>query len=311
MIFNIVVQTGKEALQIAEHNNLEQWKSQNSERYESPEIARTEDVYMSIKNNKLQIKCSLHKQYYKMIYGKLENDGLFTTTEARRALYTLFNMVGVSPNQARITYFEIGLNIPTENEPLQYIELIQSITTGKIKKEKEVFQDANFKKDRQKTTERYKSIKKVFKVYDKGFEKADRKRIEPTNEKILRIETIYRRQSIYVNDFFATDNLNRLTATFFHDWQGVEFSRGMTAEKGTRTSQIESAKKILLLGRQAYLEQAKQEFNAELLTEKQYRTIREFVRDWDFNKHKYKMLPTKHEIEYKEKLSKWFNLAKQ
>ena len=35
---------------------------------------------------------------------------------------------------------------------------------------RELFNDANFEKNRQKTTEKSKNIKKVFKIYDKGFE---------------------------------------------------------------------------------------------------------------------------------------------
>ena len=311
MIFNIRIQFDKEAFPIAERNNLQSCMEGKNVYYKSTRIANFEGITMTVKDGKVQIKCSLHKIYYKNVFNELDNSGLFTMDNAVKALDMLFNTIGVDKERAKITYFEIGLNIPTEHEPIQYIELVKSITTGKLKQQqKEMFNDANFKKYRQKTTEKHKNIKKVFKLYDKGFENADRKRTEPTGEKILRIETMYRRQSIYVSDFFLPDNISKLAKTFYRDWVNVEFDRTITADKGTRQSEISNAKNVLLLGRDEYLIQVKSDFDKGILTAKQYRTIREFIRDWENNKHKYRALPTKHEKEYKEKLWYMFNLSK-
>ena len=312
MIFNVQIQFDKEAVPIAERNRLQSCTEGEAAYFQSTQKARIEGVFIKVKDNKVQIKCSLHKLYYKTVFGTLDNSGMFTIDNARKALDTLFEITGIDKERAKITYFEIGLNIPTECEPLQYIELAQSISTGKLKQlQKEMFNDANYKKHRQKTTEKHKSIKKVFKIYDKGFENADRTRTEPTGENILRIETMYRRQNISVPDFFNTKNISRLTHTFYKDWANVEFVRTITADKGVRQSEISNAKNVLSLGRETYLAQSKQELNNGTLTEKQYRTIREFIRDWDNNKHKYRMLPSKHETEYKEKLLHWFNVSKR
>ena len=311
MTFKVIINAELEAVNIAKINDLQKWENGNIVRYENKETYKLTGIMISIAKNKVQVKCSLHKLFYKWTCGTLENSGLFTITEARRALYTLFDKIGLEAERARITYFEIGLNIPTEHEPIQYIELIKSITTGKASTiTKEMFNDANFRKNRQKTTEKIKTIKKYFKVYDKGFEMADRKRTEPTGEKILRIETVYRRQSVYVTDFFEPDNISRSTRAFYKDWAGVEFERKVTADIGIKESEKEKAKNILLLGRENYLQTAKTDLQDGKITEKQYRIIREFVRDWDTNKHKYRMLPTEHETEYKEKLYNLFELAK-
>jgi hypothetical protein len=311
MTFKIIVNTKLEAENIAKINNLQAWENGNIIRYESKETYKFSGIAISIAKNKAQIKCSLHKLYYKWTFDTLENCGLFTITEARRTLYTLFEKTGIDTARARITYFEIGLNITTEKEPIQYIELIKSITTGKAATiTKEMFHDANFRKNRQKTTTKTKTIKKYFKIYDKGFEMTDRKRTKPTGENILRIETVYRRQSTLVSKFFEPDNINRITRTFYKDWAAVEFERKIATDTGTKESEKEKAKNTLLLGRENYLQMAKTDLQDGKITEKQYRIIREFVRDWDANKHKYRILPTEHETEYKEKLYNLFELAK-
>lgn len=311
MTFKLIINTELEADEIAKINGLEVWKNGNTTEYKNKENAKFTGIYITIRNNKAQIKCSLHKYYSRLMGNGLENNDMFTITNVRRALNTLFNEIGLKTDKARITYFEIGLNIPTESEPIKYIELIKSITTGKnSRQEKEMFNDANFRKNRQKTTEKVKTIKKYFKVYDKGFEMADRKRTEPNGLKILRIETVYRRQSKYVNDFFTPANIERITHGFYLDWAGVEFARNIHADIGIKESEKENAKNIIELGREEYLKHIKAQFDAGNITPKQYRIKREFIRDWDSNKHKYRMLPTKEETEYKEKLTKLFNTAK-
>ena len=311
MIFNVMIPSEAEAITIAEHNRLEKWVSETSTQYQSTELAKFSGVYISINSGKMKIKCSLHKYYSKLFYGRLENDGMFTVSDSLRALETLFENIGVDKERAKITYFEIGLNIPTDHEPIQYIELVRNLSMGiATKTEKILFIDARYHINRQKTTEKRKTIKKVFKIYDKGFEKADRKRTTPTDEKILRIETMYRRQSVKVKDFFTPSNLDRITRTFFRDWESLEFSRTVIATKGIKESQIRNAESLLQLGREQFLNDTKSELDKGNITATQYRTIREFVRDWDTNKHKYKLPPTEHEREFKTKFKQLFRVAK-
>lgn len=312
MIFNINISSEKEAAELATRNRLEKWESNDAIQYQSTEIAKIAGVFIIIKSGRMQVKCSLHKFYNRVTNGKLENDGMFTLSDALRAFETLFEGIGIDKERAKVTYFEIGLNIPTNKEPIQYIEIARSIAMGKIvKREKEMFIDANYHINRQKTTEKRKTIKKVFKIYDKGFEKADRRRTGPTDEKILRVETMYRRQSMKASRFFEPANLGRITQTFLRDWGSLEFARTITAEKGTKESQLRNAENILLLGREPYLNHIKIEFDKGNLTAGQYRTIREFVRDWDDNKHIYRMLPSEHEREFKAKFKELFRVAKQ
>jgi hypothetical protein len=310
MIFNIKISIEKEAAQIAERNNLEKWQSGAKTEYKSGKDANFEGVMLSIKDGKLQIKCSLHKVYFKQVYGALDNSGMFTISNAHRALNLLFDYIGIEKERAKITYFEIGLNLPVKYEPLEYIKRMKSIMAGKTSVEKILFIDANFEKDRQRTTEKKKTIKKVFKVYDKEFENADRRREPKTGEHILRIETMYRRQSIGVSEFFSKENIDRLLHCFYKDWARIEFERKLTVDSGIHKSEMHNAEKVLLLGAENYLRAAKADFADGTITERKYRTIREFIRDWNDNKHKYRMLPSEYESEYRQILLEKFNIAK-
>lgn len=309
MIFNVTLKMESEAFELSQINDLNVWtNSDGSKRYESKLNARTDGIYIKIERNKLQLKCSLQKQFYYKYYGVLDNSGIFTISQARQMVKDLFEKIGISDHNVKITYFEIGLNLPTEHEPTKYIELVKSITA-----QKELFQDANFKKFRQKTTEKHRTIKKVFKIYDKGFEQLDRKRksIKDLNEvhKILRVETIYRRQNIDIIKLLSDKYLDKIIHTFLNDWLSIEFVRPITAEKGIKESQRQKAQNILDFGRLEYLNNSKTDYKAGKISEREFRTIREFIRDWDKNKHKYRAFPTIYEIEYKDKINSYFEVV--
>jgi len=309
MIFNVGILIEDEA-KIVIKNNLETWSNGSKTVYKSPKEAYFEGILLRVNNEKLQIKCSLHKVFYKKKYGVLDNTGIFTVSNANEALELLFNHIGAKKDNAKITYFEIGLNLPVKHEATKYIELMQAITTGKTSIKKTFGEDKNYKKNQQKTTEKSKGIKVVYKTYNKEAENAARQRKEPTGEHVLRLETMYRRQSISVTDFFKKENIDKLVSYFYRDWARVEFTRTMSADSGTRISEMYNAEKVLLLGAENYLQKAKEDFKNGKITEKQYRTVREFIRDWDSNKHKYKMLPSEYEKEYREALKYRFEIAK-
>ena len=310
LTLKIYIYTEVEAENFAKKNNLKSWKSGNTTIYQSQENYKFTGIDIRIKDNKAKITCSLHKLYYLWYYGKLDNSGIFTMTQARNTFFALCDKIGIDPARTRITYYEIGLNIVTENDPLQYIDLIKSISIGQDAVDNlEFYNDANFRKNRQKTTEKSTTLKRYFKVYDKGFEMANKKR-ELASENILRVETVRRRQDIPVNKFFEPPNIKRLASAFFDEWTTVKFEREIAAPKGTKESEKKRAKNILLLGREYYLQKSKKDFAAGKITEKQDRTNREFIRDWNANKHKYKQLPSDHETEFKGKFERCFEIVR-
>ena len=79
-------------------------------------------------------------------------------------------------------------------DPSEYIKRVMSTDDAR-----EMYSDADYKKDRQKTTEKDKDKRKVLKIYDKSFEY--RQKGKAVDDNILRLETVYRRQKIPQTSF--------------------------------------------------------------------------------------------------------------
>lgn len=306
VIFNARIDFEKEAERMAERHHLIKCMEGNKTYYQSSTLGNLEGYYMQIKGNKIQIKCSLHKLWAKAQTGYLENSQMFTMTNAYSVMKDLFELWELPlSDEVRVTYYEIGLNIPTDEDPLLYISLAESMNSNGIK---EFFNDANFEKNRQKTTEKSKNIKKVFKIYDKGFEARSKRRY--CDENILRIETVYKRQNIGVSEWLSNSNINKMLHIFYRDWVNVCFTRRIHASKGIKASMMDKAERLLRLGRDEYLCQIRDEHQKGYLTDKQYRTVREFIQGWDKIKDMFRLVPTDAEKEYKDKLIRLFSEAK-
>ena len=289
---------------LAERNKLQKWNNGETVYYESTDEAKLTGLYLQTKGGRLQIKCSLHKQYSLRTLGSLDNSGQFTMRNAVWIKNKLFEEIGLDPKGGFVTYYEIGLNIPTDRPPVEYLQLVKTIGGDQVKP---VFIDANYKIVRQITTEKSRTIKKFFKMYDKGFEMSDRKR-QPhdTDPNILRIETAYKRQKINIEDFFTVAHLNKIAALFIKDWRGVEFKRQIQAPKGTNAIQEARAQLIFEIGIDGFKRLIYDQRQKGELSERKYRTAREFARDWDKIKGGFSLIPSKLENEYREKLEALF-----
>lgn len=287
--------------ELAERNKLQKWNNGKTVYYESTQESKLNGLYLQTKGEKLQIKCSLHKQFYYRIFGRLDNSGQFTMYNAKWMINTLFEEIGIDTKGGFVTNYEIGLNIHTDRPPLEYITIIKMISG------KEFLIDPNFKRNRQKITDKSRTIRKVFKVYDKGFEMSDRKRQPHDNDpNILRIETIFRREKIKVTEFFSKKHLNKIATQFIKDWRTVEFQREIKGTKGTHKSQRERALLIFELGLEGYKNHISRQFERGETTQKEYRTAREFARDWDKIKGGFSLIHSELEKEYREKLESTF-----
>lgn len=263
--------------------------------YESSEYGRFEGIHLKIEHNILKMVCSIHKVFFKSATGILDNSGSFTISQARAALCTLFNAVGVDVSRVTVTYFEIGLNMRMSREADEYIRLVSSV--GENRK---LFNDANFEENRQKTTEKSRCRSKVLKMYDKSFEYRSKGKAVEAN--ILRLETSYRRQKIPLSDFFNDAFVFRLVSQFSRDWNSLSFPRQIIAEKGTKGSQIEKARRIMEVGRDAYLAESRKDMEAGIITPKQYRCIREFVQHWNDHKKTFRFSLHGYGVEFKNEL---------
>lgn len=260
---------------------------------------------VTIKGNIVKISTSLHKYWNKRNYGELRNDNKFTISEAKLAFEMLLYENGLKASETKIIYYEVGLNMHVSYDPLEFIELAKFVPlVNKEETIKLMFCDANYRQNRQKTSEKHKDIRKYFKIYDKGWEMNDKVRSKNnehkimTDNRILRIETVNKRGTKTGDKFFSDGNLCRIVSIFYKDWKKLFFSRDIRAYKGARKSEIDRAKILVNLGAEEYLLLTKKEFQKNKITEKQYRTIREFIRDFEKNKNLFKIIISQHEKEY-------------
>ena len=284
---------------IAKIHGLQTWSNGACVEYRTERIDNITGINIKIKNRKLKMSLSLHKYWNRSNFGKLRNDNTFTISEARSAFEMVCFENGLLPERVTITNYEIGLNLNVSSTPINYIHKTVNFAT------KAVYIDANYRPNRQRTSEKYDDIRKYFKMYDKGFEMASKefgsKRaagMETSN--ILRIETVYRRCTYKATDFFTERYINTILNRFYLDWQNVIFFREIRADKGARKSEIEMARMIYDNGVANTADEARKAFKDKKITQKQCRTITDFCKKWglDSKKHFYQIVSFE-EQEYK------------
>ncbi len=291
-----------------DRNHLELCKMGEKTYWQSNEWGNFDGLFVKLdEHGHIQIKCSLHKVWRKHREdGKLDNSRPFCITHAIASIGLLEDMTGVDLNKATVAYFELGLNLPMSQEASEYIAEVDGVDCEKGGKA--LFVDANFDADRQKTSLKTKNMRKVLKMYDKSYEALDRGR-EDVEPNILRIETMYKRQKVPMDDFVSRAWLDKYAKRFYADWQKLKFRRELRADPGCKASQIEKAREIRRIGLDAYLNVSKQAFSARRITKKQWETIRTFARAWPTIEGKYNEETTPYEDEYRQRLEENFNIC--
>lgn len=306
---------------LQEHHHLQVWTNDNGmdvEYRSNDNYKKFTGISIKIQRNVLTLSTSLHKYWNDRNYGRLRNDNIFTISEAKSAFEMLLFENRLKASETKVILFEVGLNMHVSYNPLTFIELVKYMPLKNDKKQDKImFIDANFSINRQKTSEKHKDFRVYYKIYDKGWEindKARTKNQEPRIKKddnILRIETVYRRNSVLSNKLFSDANINRLVKNFYKNWKDLFFFREVRAYKGARKSEIDRIKMIVNLGAEEYLKLTKEEFRNKKITEKQCRTIKESIRDYDEESKFYKVLISPQEKEYNVLLYKVFDLTRK
>ena len=294
--------TADESEAMARTHRLKMWvnESGTAREYRSDSYANITGMTIRINSRgQMTMKASLHKYWNKRVDGRMRNHDDFTLDEAILAFNMILAENNLEPNKTRITQFEIGANLEVEYDPQEYIERCLYIWTP----DKNMFVDANFRMNRQRTTMKHKDMRKYFKIYDKGFEMIDRRRVSRDNRmKILRIETVHRRHSEKISTFVTRENFKRLASRFKTDWSSLFFERKVVADKGTRKSELDRAKEILNIGIEAYVAKMRQKYDDGRLTYKQFRTCRDFARDFELHGHRFRSVISVYEADYQLKL---------
>ena len=290
---------------IVESFHLQRCTVESKVFYESSAYGNFDALFIRIRDGTIQVKCSVHKMWEKQQGGLLDNSKTYRLSQARDMIRSLFDTMGIEYKQVRVTYFEIGLNMRMAGDPLSYIESIDYVGEAEAR---ELFNDANFQKNRQRTTEKSRTKKKVFKIYDKTFEALERRRT--ADENILRLETVYKRQDIRLDEFLEPFFFNKIANRFWLDWYAATFRRELIADKGIKQSQLEKAREILRYGKDEWLAMSRESYRSGRITRKQWETIRLFARAWPSLKVRFCCPPGQLELEYKEKLLTEFQIGR-
>ena len=224
-----------------------------------------------------------------------------TFAMAVRTIKELLLRLCVRIENAVVTYYEIGITMKMAYSADRYIRQVLEVS------DRILWNDANFPEYRQKTTEKSKYYRKVMKIYDKSFEAESKGR--RVGDNILRIETVYRHQSVSMLEFTDYFFLSKMGRIFYKDWSEICFVRELSAVKGVKISQLEKAREIHRLGVTRYKERYKQMFLDGKLTKKQWETIRNFANGWPIEREKYVEEIGELEREYKGRLLSNFQIG--
>lgn len=268
--------------------------------------AQLTGMHCTIKGHKMKLSFSVHKQWENAQSGHLDNSGSCTMSQALSVITYLFAPDGldIPLNRLRVRYFELGLSFQMAHDPIMYIR--QMLSVG-MDKNREMFIDYLYERDRQKVTSKTRFVRKVGKVYDKSFEAEDRGRDVPP--RILRVETQYKRMNIPLLELLEPATLGKFVTTFYNDWSAVTWQRQVVGGKGAKESQLAKAREIIADGVDVYLYRHRQQWQSGQISDKAWRTFREFAQTWEDNKHRYHLERGPLEAEYDDKFHNAFVYA--
>ena len=282
-------------------NYLEQCTEGDEVFYRSTAYANFDGCFIEVRGNRIKCRCSINKLFYKENSGKLDNSKPMTFRNAVRTINALLLRLWLRPENAVVTYYEVGLTLKLPRPATEYIQAMTDIS------DRILWNDANYPTNRQKTTEKSKYFRKILKVYDKSFEATEKGR--EVGQNILRIETIYRHQSIKLPELLNTANLHKIGKIFYDDWLNIRFVRELAPMPGVRLSQLDKAREIHRLGVNRYRKKYKGLFLEGKITKKQWETIRNFARAWPIEKERFVEVETETEREYKDRMLSAFQIG--
>lgn len=282
-------------------NYLEQCTEGDEVYYKSTTYANFDGCFIEIRGSTLKCKCSICKLWSKGRTGKLDNSRPITFAMSVRTIKELLLRLQVKIENATVTYYEIGITMKMKHPADDYIRQVIE-ASGRI-----LWNDANYPEYKQKTTEKSKYFRKVLKIYDKTFEAGEKGR--KVGENVLRIETIYKHQSVSMAELIDNLFLSKVGRIFYNDWSEILFVRELSAAKGIKMSQLDKAREIHRLGVSKYKERYKKMYLDGNLTKKQWETMRAFANNWKEERLKYQEEIGELETEFKEKLLSGYQIG--
>nr|AIF26667.1 hypothetical protein [uncultured bacterium fosmid pJB83B9] len=274
--------------------------------YQVTEAGKFRDIHAIVKDGKLTMRFSCHKMWNLWLRHELDNSDMFTMAQALAVIRRMLTLLDLPPERIKCDRFEVGLSFQLDSEPIYYIRLMKAVGESG----KEFFIDALWEKNRQRTSIKTQTTKKVLKVYDKTFEAEQKGRQVPP--RIIRVETIWKRQSANLQALIEPANISRLTSVFWRDWHQPTFIREIHADKGCKASQIEKATAIMTEGLQSYRDRQRELFLKRRITKKSWETIRTFCDEWrTVHCLHYVWAPGSLELEYLARFNDNYNEARK
>ena len=280
---------------------LEEYTKGDEVFYKSTAYANLTGITIDINGDTLRCKFSVNKQYYKAKSGKLDNSKPMTFGNATKTIKELLMKLCVKPENAVVTYYEIGLTMAMQHTPDTYIKAAED-GIGRT-----FWNDPNYPEMRQKITEKSKWYRKILKMYDKTYEYAEKGRVLEHN--VLRIETMYKHQSLPMTLLLDSEWQMKQAKRFYTDWNGIHFARELRPKAGVKISQLVKAREIHALGINRYLEKYRAMWKAGDISRKHWETIRQYGGSWETEKHRYDEVISEEESEYKDKLLRFFQVG--
>lgn len=306
--------TDEEIKHIIETNNLQTNTKSGKPYYDNMNTKnRYDKFYIRIESNRnMKLMVSLHKYRNYLTKGEYTNYDLFNMDEVSETAKAIGTATGLQMEDLSVYGYEIGMNLYLSKDCRSYLDKIETI--GILDAKKEFFVNPKYKNERLKTTYFYREMRKVFKVYDKNFEMTEKKRTENTGHtNILRIETVFNRlEKMPMVKFLSPENIQKMTDQFLRDWRQIGFDSDLSVPKGTSFSKLNLCKEILRHGTDEVLTAARLRHKQGNLTEKQFRTIREFIiNDWDTFKQTIKKVQSIEEQEFRKLFLNTIDIVKQ
>lgn len=310
MIFQCVLTDGDIPRIVRSLRLMECWKGDRVY-WSSSSYSVLSGIHAVIENHKLKLSCSIHKLYSQALTGRLDNSRLCTMSDAVLVIRALFGSAGegldIPLDRITVKYAEIGLSIKMSHSADNYIRQIISIES--VGNRKELFIDYLYEKNRQKVTAKTRNVRKCLKIYDKTFEAAEKDRIvEPD---ILRVETQYKRMKMPLAEFISPSNLQRILEVYYRDWTSITWQRRVIGTKGVKSSQLDKAKELIELGKDEYLAKYRQEWKQGMLSDKAWRTYREFAMNWESLKSLFLFAPGPLETEFNDRFHRVYVAGKK
>lgn len=286
---------------VVNNNQLQKCSTGAIIHYNNLHVKNFTGLFIQIKD-KISIEGSIHKFIERETNKEFVNYTELRLNDAIEGFKLLEKQTGIPVFDFKVNEIEFGLNLITDKKPVEYMALIKSINGNDL-----MFNPA-FKERSTCATCFSKNKRKYFKLYDKCIEMQEKKYQRPAGE-ILRIETTHRKniefdkQSLKLWQVLHEFHIERLITDFFKTWENVSFHRQLKSVKGFRNNQLEEIKELHEHGADKVKQWIAERERSGVLSEKQARTRREFIRDkWKAIEKELIWIQSKEEIEFKEQI---------